>query len=229
MKPSLEYSSDSCARTGLLGTCHSIPSTRVDTWTALCLQLSKTLSEHNNSSTWRQEKGLVEARQVAHACNFNTQRQRQEDFEFKNSDFWICQACGTPELTAAVLDCVRPKPDQASQHSNMDGRGAHKALPLAEELRAGFYQNVSQFSLRVWPGQVSSTLVLGQHKKKKKSHEVGVGRVNLGKVRGRYCQHTLCIHMEILKSGVAVHTPLITALGEETNWISLSRRVVVAT
>lgn len=40
----------------------------------------------------------------------------------------------TPGFTIAVITSVIPRQDSAHQHSIMDGRGAHEATPLSEEL-----------------------------------------------------------------------------------------------
>lgn len=50
----------------------------------------------------------------------------------QNSVFWTWQDCCTYKLTVAFLACIRPTPDQASQHPSMDWGGARS--PKAEEL-----------------------------------------------------------------------------------------------
>lgn len=50
--------------------------------------------------------------------------------------FWVWHCYCTYDLTAAVVIWPRPPQDHISQHSDMDGGGAHKAPILAKELPA---------------------------------------------------------------------------------------------
>lgn len=50
------------------------------------------------------------------------------------------------------IACIGPVQNQANQHSRTDRGTAYEAPPLAEELLTidGFWETVSQFSIRGW-------------------------------------------------------------------------------
>lgn len=71
----------------------------------------------------------------------------------QNSGFWTWQGHWTHGITVATADCTRPTGDHASQTSNTDGEGTHKALGLAEEqlVAGGHWGRENQFSSGIWP------------------------------------------------------------------------------